>query len=140
MFQHLELLEDERCRSHNQRIEHREVTEDLLNEWGMSHTLKEVCAALDAVGIPNTPVNSVREVAEDSHFAEYRSMFPQYVQPELGEVRVANLPLRFPEREGVLLELAPAFGEQTEEILKELLRMEERELRELRRNGIVVSK
>ena len=42
------------------------MTEDLLNEWGMSHTLKEVCAALDAVGIPNAPVNSVREVAEDS--------------------------------------------------------------------------
>ena len=116
--EHPELLEDERCRSHNQRIEHREVTEDLLN----------------------APVNSVREVAEDSHFAEYRNMFPQYVQPELGEVRVANLPLRFPEREGVLLEPAPAFGEQTEEILKELLHMEERELGELRRNGIVVSK
>ena len=74
--EHPELLEDERCRSHNQRIEHREVTEDLLN----------------------APVNSVREVAEDSHFAEYRNMFPRYVQPELGEVRVTHL--RFVFRSG----------------------------------------
>ena len=135
---HPELLEDERCQSHNQRIEHREVTEDLLNDWGVSHTVKEVCAALDAVGIPNAPVNSIREVAEDPHFTEYRNMFPQYVQPELGEVRVTNLPLRFPEGEDVPLEPAPIFGGQTAEVLKEILHMEEREIRELRNDGILI--
>lgn len=137
VLQHPELLDDERCQSHNRRIEHREVTEDLLNDWGKSHTVKEVCAVLDAAGIPNAPVNSIREVAEDPHFTEYRNMFPQYMQPELGEVRVTNLPLRFPEGEEVPLEPAPAFGAQTEEMLQDLLHMNDAQIKELKGNGVI---
>ena len=137
VLHHPELLEDERCRSHNRRIQNREVTEDLLNAWAAAHTVKEVCAALDAAGIPNAPVNSIREVAEDPHFTQTRNMFPSYVQPELGEVRVTNLPLRFPERDEVPIEAAPTFGGQTTEILGELLHMEEQEIQQLKRDGIV---
>ena len=138
VLRHPELLDDERCQSHNRRIEHREVTEDLLNDWGKSHTVKEVCAVLDAAGIPNAPVNSIREVAEDPHFTEYRNMFPQYMQPELGEVRVTNLPLRFPEGEEVPLEPAPAFGAQTEELLQDLLHMNDAQIKELKGNGVIL--
>lgn len=137
VLRHPELLGDERCSSHNRRIQNREVTEDLLNEWGRSHTVKEVCAALDAAGIPNAPVNSIREVAEDPHFVENRNMFPQYMQPELGEVRVTNLPLRFPEGEAVPLEPAPAFGGQTDEVLKELLRMEDEQIKAWKDKGVL---
>ena len=137
VLHHPELLEDERCSSHNRRIRNREVTEDLLNAWGKAHTVQEVCAALDAAGIPNAPVNSIREVAEDPHFTQARNMFPRYLQPELGEVRVTNLPLRFPERGEVPIEPAPAFGAQTTEILGELLRMEDGEIERLKRDGIV---
>ena len=137
VLRHPELLEDERCSSHNRRIQHRDVTEDLLNEWGRSHTVKEVCAALDAAGIPNAPVNSIREVAEDTHFTEYRNMFPRYMQPELGEVRVTNLPLRFPEGSEPEIEPAPSFGQQTEEVLRELLHMEDGEIREWKDKGVL---
>lgn len=137
VLRHPELLEDERCSSHNRRIQNRDVTEDLLNEWGRSHTVKEVCAALDAAGIPNAPVNSIREVAEDPHFTEYRNMFPRYTQPELGEVRVTNLPLRFPEGSESEIEPAPSFGQQTEEVLKELLHMEEGQIREWKDKGVL---
>ena len=64
-------------------------------------------------------------------------MFPQYVQPELGKVRVTNLPLRFPEREEVPFEPAPAFGEQTEEVLKELLHVSNEQLGELKDGGVL---
>ena len=137
VLHHPELLEDERCRSHNRRIQNREVTEDLLNAWGTAHTVKDVCAALDAAGIPNAPVNSIREASEDPHFAQARNMFPRYIQPELGEVRVTNLPVRFPELGEVPIEAAPTFGGQTIEVLGELLRMEEQEIKQLKRDGIV---
>ena len=137
VLRHPELLEDERCSSHNRRIQNRDVTEELLNEWGRSHTVKEVCAALDAAGIPNAPVNSIREVAEDTHFTEYRNMFPRYMQPELGEVRVTNLPLRFPEGSALEIAPAPSFGQQTEEVLKELLHMEVGQIREWKEKGVL---
>ena len=129
---HPELLEDERCTSHNRRIRNREVTEKFLNAWGAQHTVEEVCTALDAVGIPNAPVNTIREVAEDPHFTQARNMFPRYHQPELGEVRVTNLPLRFPERGEVPLQAAPAFGAQTEELLTALLDMDAESLEQLK--------
>ena len=113
------------------------MTEELLNDWGRSHTVKEVCAALDAAGIPNAPVNSIREVAEDPHFVEYRNMFPRYTQPELGEVRVTNLPLRFPEGSAPEIAPAPSFGQQTEEVLKELLHMEVGQIREWKDKGVL---
>ena len=137
VLHHPELLEDERCTSHNRRIQNREVTEELLNEWGRVRTVKEVCGALDAAGIPNAPVNSIREVAEDPHFTQTRNMFPRYHQPELGEVRVTNLPLRFPERGEVPLQAAPAFGQQTEELLTELLQMDAAQLEQLRDRGVL---
>ena len=132
-----ELLEDERCRFHNRRIQNREVTEDILNAWGKQHTVKEVCEILDAAGIPNAPVNSIREVAEDPHFAQYRNMFPTYMQPQLGEVRVTNVPLRFPEREEVPLEAAPSFGQQTEAILMDILHMSDEKVKELKNIGVL---
>lgn len=132
-----ELLEDERCRSHNRRIQNREVTEDILNAWGKRYTVKEVCEILDAAGIPNAPVNSIREVAEDTHFSQYRNMFPTYMQPQLGEVRVTNVPLRFPEREEVPLEAAPTFGQQTEAILMDMLHMSDEKIKELKNTGVL---
>lgn len=133
-----ELLEDERCASHNTRIHHRDLTEDRLNEWAAQRTVEEVCAALDAVGIPNAPVNTVREVSRDPHFAEARNMFPRYEQPEVGTVQVTNLPLRFPERGEVPLEAAPTLGADTPAVLKELLGMEDVELCQLREAGTLV--
>ena len=132
-----ELLEDERCASHNTRICYRELTEDRLNAWAAQRTVKEVCAALDAVGIPNAPVNSVREVAKDPHFAEARNMFPRYEQPEIGTVQVTNLPLRFPERGEVELTAAPAFGQQTEAVLEELLGMSGEQIGALKDAGVL---
>ena len=134
---HPELLEDERCLSHNRRIHHREVTEDRLNEWAAQHTVQEVCTALDAAGIPNAPVNTIRETAQDPHFAEARNMFPTYDQPGIGAVRVTNLPLRFPENGDVPLTAAPALGEQTREILADLLGMDEKTILEMRDNGVL---
>ena len=64
-------------------------------------------------------------------------MFPRYTQPELGEVRVTNLPLRFPEGSESEIEPAPSFGQQTEEVLKELLHMEEGQIREWKDKGVL---
>ena len=132
-----ELLEDARCASHNERILHRDLTEKRLNEWAAQHTVVEVCAALDAVGIPNAPVNTVREVSRDPHFVAARNMFPRYEQPEVGTVQVTNLPLRFPERGEVALTAAPALGGDTKDLLQELLGMEDSDIFRLREAGVL---
>ena len=64
-------------------------------------------------------------------------MFPRYEQPEVGTVQVTNLPLRFPERGEVPLEAAPAFGQQTAEILTELLSMSAEQIRQLKDDGVL---
>jgi len=135
---HPELLEDERCKTHNERIHNREVTEDILNEWAAQHTVVEVCSALDSVGIPNAPVNTIQDVANDQHFAVSRNMFPSYDQPEIGSLRVTNLPLRFPENGEVEFSAAPSLGENTVEILKELVGLDEKEILKLEAEGTLM--
>lgn len=138
ILRHPELLEDERCKTHNERIHNRSVTEDILNEWASHHTVKEVCAALDSVGIPNAPVNTIENVANDPHFAVSRNMFPHYEQPEIGSLRVTNLPLRFPENGEVKFAAAPSLGGDTVEILKCLADMDDNEILKLKAEGILM--
>jgi len=138
ILNHPELLADERCKTHNERIHNRSVTEDILNEWASHHTVKEVCAALDSVDIPNAPVNTIENVANDPHFVVSRNMFPSYQQPDVGSLRVTNLPLRFPENGEVKFAAAPSLGGDTAEILKCLADMDDNEILKLKAEGILM--
>ena len=138
ILHHPELLEDERCSSHNARILHRDLTETILNEWAGEHTVKEVCDILNAHGIPNAKVNTIADVFQDPHFSEARNMFPTYRQPEIGDIRVTNQPIRLIGREEVPFRPAPRLGQDADEVFRGLLDMSEEDIARLRADGIVI--
>lgn len=134
---HPELMSDPRCASQVLRAENREVTESVLNEWASGLTVGEVCMILDGQNIPNARVNSLKDVTEDPHFCMTRNMFPSFDQPEVGPVRVTNLPIRFFDCDEPQASAAPKMGENTDEVLLELLAMDETKIEALHRNGII---
>lgn len=137
ILHHPELLENERCSSHNARIQNRELTETILNQWAGELTVQEVCDTLNAHGIPNAKVNTIADVVADPHFSEARNMFPTYQQPEIGELRVTNQPIRILSKEEVPFRPAPRLGQDAGEVLKELLDMSDEEITKLRDDGIL---
>ena len=133
---HPELADDERFTSHAARVEHRQMLDDIINAWAAEKTVAECCGILTAAGIPNGPVNSIRELTKDEHIAGAREMFPTLFQPGLGDVQVTNIPLRF-HGSGLARPVeAPALGRDNEEIYGGM-GLSPEELKELSDNGII---
>ena len=131
-----EIADDERFKTHADRVENRKEMDDIINEWASTKTVLEVYKLLVDASIPASPVNSIVEVASDPHIAGAREMFPTLVQPEIGEFKVTNIPIRFSESGLAPLVAAPSIGRDNEEILKGIGRTDE-EIKKLKEKGVL---
>lgn len=74
-----EVLEDERLRTFDSRLEHRELADAVVADWVRDLTVADVVAALGDAGVPVARINTVKEALAD---------------PELRiEERIADVPL-----------------------------------------------
>ncbi|CAK4675272.1 unnamed protein product [Aphanomyces euteiches] len=72
-------------KTNSDRVVHKETIDAAIGKWTSQYTLQEIVAKLDEAKIPVGPINSVKEMAVDPHFAE-RGMFedvdiPGYSKP-----------------------------------------------------------
>ncbi len=94
----------------------------LLAELGTEPTQKtiaEVLAALDAEDVPSGPVLSVDRVPDDPQ-VRANGTFVTSEHPRMGRMREPRPPLRFERTPAAIARPAPALGEHTDEILREL--------------------
>lgn len=119
------------------RVAHKHEVCEVLESWSLQHTTQEVVDTLLAVGIPAGPLLSIRELAEDPHFADHRNMFPYMEQPGVGPFRITAMPIKFSETETQVTRPAPALGEHNEEVYGELLGYDARYLAQLKEKGII---
>lgn len=134
---HPEYGTDPRFDSIANRVAHKKEIEQILESWSMEHTANEVVDTLLAQGIPAAPLLSIRELAEDPHFADHRQMFPYMEQPGVGPFRVTAMPIKFSETETCIYRPAPALGEHNEEVYGEYLGYDEEKLAQLKQQGII---
>ena len=132
-----DLASDPRCLTHRVRTQNRELVDAALNTWAADKTVKEVCDALQKVGVPCGPVMDVPQVLNDPHIRDHRNMFPSYEQPKAGKVTVTNIPIKVPGTKEISLQPAPELGEHTFAILQELLGMDAENLSRLEQNGVI---
>jgi crotonobetainyl-CoA:carnitine CoA-transferase CaiB-like acyl-CoA transferase len=85
--------------------------------------------------VPGMPMHSVRELVEDPHFLA-RENLATLNDPELGQLTVPTTPIKLPDQT-YALEPAPAMGQQTDEVLSELLGYSEQDLTALRERGVI---
>lgn len=131
-----EWLTDESLRSHAARVKQRDEINAVLNAWGRNRTTEEACQQLRQADIPCAPVYDLPDVVADSHIADTRNMFPQYMQPGIGLLTATNIPLRFHDMPPVPLSPAPKLGQDTASVLRELLSLSDSELERLQRNSV----
>jgi len=133
---HLELMDDERYQTGAARTEHYDELAPILNEVLKSKTTDEWIKELSEVGIPCGPINNIAEAAADPQ-VEHRNMIIDVPHPRLGKVKMINTPVKLSRTPGYVDGPAPELGQDTREILTDLLDLADEEIDDLKESGVI---
>ena len=118
------------------RLENQDALEGLIREWTVRMEVNEVVAALQASGVPASPVNDSADVLADPHLVE-RGFVARIEHPVAGERPVLSLPWSTDGRRVDHLRAAPTFGQHNEWVLKELLQLPDEQYDRLVSSGAI---
>jgi len=113
-----EWLEDARFSSNTERMKNLQVLTEVISEKVKTREARELLAALDAVGVPCGPINSIADLAADPQ-ALAREMVIELDHPRAGRTRALGLPIKLSATPGGVTRPAPTFGQHTREVLGE---------------------
>ncbi len=134
-----ELIEDPRFDTGPRRTSNHAVLEPLLVAAFKTRPTSEWLEELLAVEIPCGPVNTVADVVADPQIAA-RGMIQEVVHPTAGMLPLANSPVRMSRSESGIKGPPPDMGEDTVEVLGELLGLSPEDVADLESRGIVATK
>jgi crotonobetainyl-CoA:carnitine CoA-transferase CaiB-like acyl-CoA transferase len=72
-----DLGNDIRLMNNAGRVDHQEEVDKAITQWTRSMSSTKVLNALDEAGVPNGPINSIKEIMQDPHF-QARQMFETF--------------------------------------------------------------
>ena len=116
---HPEWTADERFATNPARVRNHALLDPLLRAEFASRSRRELIAALDATGVPCSPINTVPEVFAEPQ-VQHRKMLRKLPHPTAGEVPQVVSPLNFANEPLAFDRAPPLLGQHTDEILREL--------------------
>jgi crotonobetainyl-CoA:carnitine CoA-transferase CaiB-like acyl-CoA transferase len=116
---HPEWIGDERFATNPARVRNHPLLDPLLRAGFASRSRRELIDALDAAGVPCSPINTVPEVFAEPQI-QHRNMLRKLPHPTAGEVPQVVSPLNFTNEPLAFDRPPPLLGQHTEEILREL--------------------
>ncbi len=133
---HPELIDDDRFNTNALRTENHESLFPILAEIMCRRTTDAWVEALEAIGVPCGPVNTVDKVANDPQVLA-RDMIAEIEHNTTGTVQIPGIPIKLSETPGQIDAPAPNLGEHTSEVLTDLLGLEAEEVNQLKQDRIV---
>ena len=130
------LAKDARFATNSTRVENREAITSLLADIFAQRTTQEWCDALEQAGVPNGPINNLKQVFEEPQVIA-RGMRIELEHSLAGKVPLIASPMKF---SGTPLEHKappPTLGQHTDEVLRGLLRMDDAAIAKLRADGVI---
>jgi crotonobetainyl-CoA:carnitine CoA-transferase CaiB-like acyl-CoA transferase len=133
-----ELAEDERFRTNSNRLRNREALYALLPGITRRKTQREWLDGLTACGVPAGPVNDLAQVFADPQVL-HRGMRIEMAYPdsEKGRVELIGNPLKLSETPVDYRRPPPRLGQDSDEMLGELLGLTSEKIADLRDKGVV---
>ncbi|HWI13815.1 MAG TPA: CoA transferase, partial [Burkholderiales bacterium] len=113
------------------RVENRADITALLAEIFQARTTREWVEALEAAGVPNGPINDIRQVFEEPQVIA-RGMKLDLPHPTAGRCSLVASPMRFSATPLEYGAAPPTLGQHTEEVLCGMLGLTDAQLAELR--------
>ena len=131
-----ELAEDARFASNGKRVENRAEMTRLLQEVMDKRSTHEWVALLEGAGIPNGPINDLGQVYEEPQ-VKARGIKVELDHPVAGKLPTVASPMRFSATPVEYKLAPPLLGQHTEEVLRDLLKLNAAAIAQLRAEGIV---
>ena len=108
--------------------------------WASTKNADEIQEVLLEMSIPNGIVKTVNDLLEDPQLNS-RNMVVDVDHPGLGKIKTFNLPIKFFDNEMGLLPgenpLDPEIGEHNDSIFKDVLKLSDETIEELKKQGVI---
>jgi crotonobetainyl-CoA:carnitine CoA-transferase CaiB-like acyl-CoA transferase len=114
-----EMVSDVRFKLNSERVKNRNELIEILKPVFLTKTATEWLRALEAVGIPCGPINTLDKVFANPQ-VEAREMLIHMQHPEIGDLKLVGSPLKFSDTAVEYKLPPPRLGEHTEKVLREL--------------------
>lgn len=131
-----EWSEDARFASNPTRVEQRELLLPMIAEALQQWRSQELAEALEAVGVPCSPINNLAQVYADPQ-VQARQMRSDVAHPSLGSVPQVRHPVLFSGDAIAAMRAPPTLGQHTDAVLTEQLGLQEDQIAALRRQKLV---
>jgi formyl-CoA transferase len=132
-----ELVSDERFHTHTARGRNMDVLDDIINDWCKDKAVAEVAALMEKHGVPAGKIYRAPDMLSDPQFIARDSIVdtPTEQWPNL---KMQNV---FPKMSKTQGEIrwpgVETLGAHNQEVYKELLGLDEKEIKELQKNSII---
>jgi crotonobetainyl-CoA:carnitine CoA-transferase CaiB-like acyl-CoA transferase len=134
-----DLIADERYATRDARVRNADELHGRIQEWAARRRLEEILPAFERNGVPSAPVRDTAEAVRDELVLSRKEVVP-LVHPDFGHIDGlygSGLPVTFSRSRADLSRPAPGLGEQTEDVLAELLGYDETKIAGLRTQGVL---
>ncbi|HSE01547.1 MAG TPA: formyl-CoA transferase [Burkholderiales bacterium] len=106
---------------------------ELIGEFALKHTKRELMAILNPLDVPCGPIMSTEDLANDEH-VRGRQMWVELDHPQRGKWFNVGMPIKLSDSPAVIRR-SPTLGEHTEEVLREVLGYSEEKVAQLKGAG-----
>ena len=132
-----DLLTDPRFLNNALRCENHAALKVEIEKWSTTVTAEEAYDAINAAGVPASPINDLHQISHDPHVVEDRQMFIPVKHPVIGDMRVNGNPVKLLDMMPEVVTCAPALGQHNEEIYGQLLGLGKEQLEALAEDHVI---
>ena len=130
-------VEERRFSTLEDRLRHEDDLDRLLSDWTRKRDPFDSAAALRAAGVPASAVQKPEDRIDKDPSTEAWGLWPTVTHSAMGEVRADGLPVHLSQTDWEIRRGAPCLGEHNDRVFGEVLGLSEREIAELRREGVI---
>jgi crotonobetainyl-CoA:carnitine CoA-transferase CaiB-like acyl-CoA transferase len=131
-----DLASDERFATNASRVNNREELVAILRSVFATRTMRQWLDALERVGVPCGPINTIADVFADPQ-VQARGLKLDLPHPTIGSVPSVANPIKYSATPISYRSAPPMLGADTDEILREMLDVTPAEIARMRKAGIV---